>query len=46
MFALFTDFPKFVVVSCKAYTSKATTHIFYDRLLKLEFILSIKKYAV
>ena len=40
------DFSKFVVVSAKAYTSKATKHIFYNKLLKLEFILSVKKYAV
>ena len=40
------DFSKFVVVNAKGYASKATIHIFYNRLLKLEFILSIKKYAV
>ena len=40
------DFSKFVVVNAKGYASEATIHIFDNRLLKLEFILSIKKYAV
>ena len=40
------DFSKFVVVNSKAYTFKATKHFFYNKLLKLEYILSIKKYAV
>ena len=40
------DFSRFVVVNSKAYTSKATKHIFYNKLLKLEYILSIKKYTV
>lgn len=40
------DSSKFVVVNSKVYTSKATKHIFYNKLLKLEYILSIKKYAL
>ena len=38
------DFFKFVVVNSKAYASKAMKQVFYNKLLRLEYILCIKKY--